>query len=275
MQEKLSIPRLHPVYLPFKTQHKILVFVQQLLEECCFDFGNAWVPDLMRLRKWHEAESIELTQWTQRFVKYAKSLPPSAIKPIAGKNIAQVLFATNTLRHSAVHRHPTSAAGIVNMLSAAITFAEALDDSKRAQRIAEIKIKLETSIEEIIQHQNLLERKLIDQLEEIARRRAELNRLERSSIDEMLAVDKTQRTEVGNIFESVLVDFQPSSKSCACECEPSFDRPKADFEAREDITSGGTGRISITPYFHSGFPSVSLSPSNSTYRSPNKSHRSH
>ena len=63
----LSIPRLHPVYLPFKTQHNILVPVQSLFEECCLEFGNTWVPDLMEARKWHEAESIELTQWTKRF----------------------------------------------------------------------------------------------------------------------------------------------------------------------------------------------------------------
>ena len=159
----------------------------------------------MEARKWNEAESIELTEWTKRFLKYAKSLPPSAIKSVPGKSIAEVLFGTSTLRHSAVHRLPTSAAGILNMLSAAITFAEALKDSKRAEKVAEIKTQLEASIEEIVQHQNLLERKLTDQFEDIARRRAELDELERSSIEEMLATDKKQRTEVGSAFESFLV----------------------------------------------------------------------
>lgn len=84
----------------------------------------------MEAQKWHEAESIELTQWIKKVAKYTKFLPPSAIKPIAGKSIAQVLFGTSTLRHSAVHRLPTSAA---------ITFAEALNDSKRAEKVAEIK----------------------------------------------------------------------------------------------------------------------------------------
>lgn len=248
--QALSIPKLHPVYLPFKTKHNILVLVQSLLEECCFEFGNTWVPDLMEARKWHEVESIELTQWTQRFLKYTKSLPSSTIKPIAGKSIAQVLFGTSTLRHSAVHRHPTSAAGIVNMLSAAITFAEALNDSKRADKIAEIKVQLEASIEEIIQHQNLLERKLTDQLEEIARRRAELDELERSSIEEMLTVDKKQRAEVGAALESVLVGYHQVSNPCACNCAPSLDGPKADFEAGENVKSSGIGKFSYALCFH-------------------------
>lgn len=233
----LSIPRLHPVYLPFKTQHRILVPVQSLLEECCLDFGNTWVPDLMEARKWEEAESIELTEWTKRFLRYAKFLPPSAIKPVPGKSIAEVLFGTSTLRHSAVHRLPTSAAGILNMLSAAITFAEALNDSQRAEKVAGLKTQLQASIEEIVQHQNLLQRKLTDQFEDIARRRAELDELERSSIEEMLAADKKQRTEVGSAFESFLVGSQQVSNPCSCSHTSSLDGAKADSKAEENNES--------------------------------------
>lgn len=198
------VPILHPVYLPFKTQHKILVPVQSLLEECCFDFGNAWVPDLMKAREWYDAESIELTQWTQRVSKRTKSLPPSAIKSIAGKSNAAVLLGTSKLRHSAVHRLRTSASGILQLLNGAIIFAEALNDLKRAEKIADIKQQLEASVEEIVQHQNLLERKLTDQLEDIARRKAELAELEKSSIEEMLTTDEQQRTKVGLALERMI-----------------------------------------------------------------------
>ena len=245
----LSIPKLHPVYLPFKTQHRILVPIQSLLEECCLEFGNTWVPDLMEARKWNEAESIELTEWTKRFLKYAKSLPPSAIKPIPGKSLAEVLFGTSTLRHSAVHRLPTSAAGILNMLSAAITFAEALKDSKRAEKVAEIRMQLEASIEEIVQHQNLLERKLTGQFEDIARRRAELDELERSSIEEMLATDKKQRTEVGSAFESILVSSKLVSNPCACSHTPSSDGTKADSKVEENIESSWIGMFLYPNFF--------------------------
>ena len=246
-----TIPRLHPVYLPFKTQHKILVLVQSLLEECCLDFGNAWVPDLMEAQKWHEAESIELTQWIKKVVKYIKSLPPSAIKPIAGKSISQIFFGTSTLRHSAVHRLPTSAAGILNMLSAAITFAEALNDFKRAEKVTDIKAQLEASIEEIVQHQNLLQGKLTAQLEDIARRRSELDELEKSSIEEMLATDKKQRTEVGSTFEGFLLGSQQVSSPRACSCTPSFDGPKMESEAGENIDSCGIGMFPCTLWsFH-------------------------
>ena len=204
----------------------------------------------MEARKWEVAESIELTEWTKRFLKYAKSLPPTAIKQVPGKSIAEVLFGTNTLRHSAVHRHPTSAAGIMNMLSAAITFAEALNDSKRAEKVAGIKTQLQANVEEIVQHQNLLERKLTDQFEDIARRRAELGELERSSIEEMLATDKKQRTEIGSAFENFLVGSQQVSNPCACSHTPSLDGAKADSEAKENNESSWIGVFLSALFFH-------------------------
>lgn len=204
----------------------------------------------MEARKWNEAESIELTEWTKRFLKYAKTLPPSAIKPVPNKSITEVLFGTSILRHSAVHRLPTSAAGILNMLSAAITFAEALNDSKRAEMVAEIKTQLEASIEEIVQHQNLLERKLTDQFEDIARRRAELDELERSSIEDMLATDKKQRIEIGSAIESFLVGSQQVSNPCACSCTPSLDGAKADSKVEENIESSWIGMFQCAFFFH-------------------------
>ncbi|KAL8676336.1 MAG: hypothetical protein Q9186_007142 [Xanthomendoza sp. 1 TL-2023] len=231
----ISIPRLHPVYLPFKIQHRILVLVQSLLEECCLEFGNTWVPDLMKARQWNEAESIELTEWTMRFSKYVTTLPPSAIKGVPGQSILEVLHGTSSLRHSAVHRLPTSAAGILNMLHAAVNFAEALNSSKRAERILHIKTQLEASVEQIVQHQNMLESKLTEQLESIARRRAELDELERSSIEEMLATDKEQRTEVGSTIENFLVSSQQVSDSCACSHQPGYEGAMAALEAEKKI----------------------------------------
>ena len=148
---------------------------------------------------------------------------------------AKLQSSASTLRHSAVHRLPTSAAGILNMLSAAITFVEALNDPKRAEKVTEIKTHLEASIEEIVQHQNLLERKLTDQCKDIALRRAELDELERSSIEDMLVTDKKQRAEVGFAFESFLVRSQQIFNSCACSHASNFDAAKADSEAEESM----------------------------------------
>ena len=171
------------------------------------------------------------------------------MKSIAGKTTAEILFGTSIIRHSAVHRLQTSAAGTLNMLGAAMTFAEALNDPKRAEKVTEIKRQLEASVEEIVQNQNLLEHKLMDQLEDIARRRAELDELERSYIEEMLATDKEQRTEVGSAFESFLVGSEQIFNPCACGYTRSFGTPKADSEAGDKIETNGIRMFHEPLYF--------------------------
>lgn len=123
------------------------------------------------------------------------------------------------------------------MLKAAITFTEALNDSKRTERITEIKTQLEASIEEIVQHQNLLERKLTDQLQDIARRRAELEELERSCVQEMLEADKQQRTEVGAALEGFLVG---STQVSNFDDDSNVDvgEAKTDAKAEEETDDG-------------------------------------
>ena len=43
-------PTLHPLTLPYKTQHHLLTTLQAVLEECCFDFGRLWLPEVLKAR---------------------------------------------------------------------------------------------------------------------------------------------------------------------------------------------------------------------------------
>ena len=144
------------------------------------------------------------------------------------------------------------------MLHAATNFAEALNDPKRAERMAELKQQLDASIEEIVQHQHLLKRKLCDQLEDLARRRSELDELERSCIREMLAADVEQRAEVGSAFESFLSGSHQASNSCTCKRTPSFTAAKSDLETEEDSEDDEKGMLQFSFFVHSKarFPSV-------------------
>ena len=110
---------------------------------------------------------------------------------------------------------------MLEMFDDAVTFAKALNDFKRAGKITEIQTQLQASIEEIVQHQNLLECKLTDRLADIARRRAELDELEKTSIQEMLATDKQQRTEVGSAIETFVAGSWNFSNPYTCSTQTS------------------------------------------------------
>ena len=203
--------RLHPIYIPFRIQHRILTLAQSTLEACCWDFGQTWVPHLMRANKWDEPESIELTEWIKQFPKYAKGLPTSATRPIAGKSLNQVLSDTTTLRHRAVHRKPTSVRAIMEMLQAAYEFALALTDTPRAVLIRTIADQLSASIEILSRGQGLLQRTAFDEFEVTAKGRTELDKLEQLWTINLRGSENIQRTEAAPAIKDVVTDAQHDS----------------------------------------------------------------
>ena len=202
---------------------------------------------MMEAYNWHEVESVELTEWTKQFLEYTKPLPPAALTPIPTKSMAEVLFETNSIRHSAVHRLPTSAVGIINMLSAAITFTSVLNDSVRTARLIHLKGQLEASVEEIIQNQRLLERKLTDQLQAINRRRAELDERERSTIDEMLSADREQRAEIGSALNRTMLRSEQVSNVLCCKHAPRYDEADMGSGTEEGSQNSKTGIYPHSP----------------------------
>ena len=196
--------RLYSIYIPFRTQHRILTFVQSTLEACCRDFGQTWVPHLMKANNWDEPESIELTEWIKYISKRTKGLPPSATRPIASKSLNQVLFNTTTLRHRAVHRNPTSVGGIMDMLHAAYDFALALKDTPRAALIKTIEEQLAASIDVLSQGQGLLQHTAFDELEVTAKGRTELDKLEQLCTINLGGYENVQRTETASAIKDAI-----------------------------------------------------------------------
>ena len=100
----------------------------------------------MKAHNWHEVESIELTQWVKAFCTYTGDIPTSATRSVAGKDLKEVLYDTSSLRHAAVHRLPTTAADLVNMLRAAHSFTTALNNPLRTSEIERTRIKVSLAI---------------------------------------------------------------------------------------------------------------------------------
>ncbi|KAI4169187.1 MAG: hypothetical protein LQ348_007330 [Seirophora lacunosa] len=249
-----------PIHLLFKTQHHLLVKVQTLLEECCFNFGKIWVPIEMEILGWHEAEAVELTQWTERFLgSIQPSPPPSAMKPITGTSMPEVVRQTSRLRHAAVHRLPASPAKLVEMLGAAVSLAEALDGSEQAQKLARIKEQAENCMQEITQHQSLLERKLADQLEDLSRRRAELDELERLYKAEVAASSRKKRTEVGSTLEAVFNGCHLVCPISGCIHERCMDRQEKEVEMEGNQKPDSTADLRTTSVSTVSHPSYNPS----------------
>lgn len=112
---------------------------------------------------------------------------------------------------------------------------KALNDLKRMKKITKIKTYLKTNIKEIVQHQNLFERNLINQCKNIARRKIKFDELKKSFIENMLITNKKQRVEMNFVFKIFFIRFQQVFNFCACNQASNFDKAKMIFEAKKNI----------------------------------------
>jgi len=205
---------LYPLYVPYKVQHVVLTRTQSLLEECCYDFTAQWLPELLEQRRWDCPEAIELNKWTYIVVKRLDKLPYHRSQAFANDNaisLTNTIISINKLRHSAVHRLPTTAKGILEMIRSATGFARTLRDSTREQQLNELHTELESKIRALELNKNFLETKVEEEMEQIAKQRRELDEREKEAVVTMLREDKDQGSLIGALLsQSVKQIFDKS-----------------------------------------------------------------
>ncbi|KAL1962115.1 hypothetical protein VTN77DRAFT_582 [Rasamsonia byssochlamydoides] len=207
-----NMPSLYPSYFPYRAQHAILSTAQHVLEECCFEFTKKWMPSILEEHAWDCPQAVELTKWTKVFAKRAKQFPENAFK-LSGPSLNEVLHATNKLRHTAVHRVPTTSRGVETLITSAMKLAEALQDPLRTAQLRELRFEVESKIKAMELNKNVLEDALSQELGVIHRQREELNRREKDSIARVLQEDRENQSLIGVLLEeSVKRIFEEGTK---------------------------------------------------------------
>lgn len=175
---------------------------QQILEECCFDFARAWIPDVVQAQGWDCAAAVELNKWAKIMKK--RTVPTQALNLPASSSVYTLLSKTHKLRHTAVHRLATPARGISELLGPAVRLAEALRDETRADQLRRMKAEVDDKIEAMELTKNVLKNEAITQLSEIQRRREELDKQEAEAVEKMLREDGDNKSLVGRLIEEAV-----------------------------------------------------------------------
>jgi hypothetical protein len=202
-----NTPTLYPLSLPYKTQHRLLTIIQSILEECCFNFGRLWLPEVLKTRSCECVESIELTRWTRILVRYCKHLPLLVTAEIPDVSFRDVLFKTHQIRHTAVHRRVVSVGEIEKMIGAA-SLTTVLKDALRTRKIRLIQKEVRVRLEELKCAQNELETSMSEELTKIANRRAFLDKVEKKEIQSMLNEGSQIRLRLGSALDEFLIQHQ-------------------------------------------------------------------
>ena len=100
----VSVPYLHPVYLPLDAQHLLLVKVQAVLEEACYTFGHEKMADILQKKGWDCPESVELNEWT-RVLRSQKTVFNADLINELPRAFDDMLDSLTELRHTVVHRN--------------------------------------------------------------------------------------------------------------------------------------------------------------------------
>ncbi|MCJ1391417.1 hypothetical protein MMC18_004281 [Xylographa bjoerkii] len=166
-------------------------------------------------------------------------MPSAAIEQGHGKSLKEVFFATSNIRHFAVHRLHTSTTSIKNLVNAAVLFTETLKDAERPAVLKKIQEQLADSIDEVMRHQNLLERKLSDELNALAKKRAELDELERLAVEEMVTNDRKNRKSAGQSMDGFLSELWHDLGYCAGDqsgpCQGDVSRSENGIDSSEPV----------------------------------------
>ncbi|KAK3619915.1 hypothetical protein LTR22_025801 [Elasticomyces elasticus] len=171
---------------------KTVVEIEDAHEECFFEFGQHWLSSFLDEKGWDCSEAVELTKWTRVLIKRSEKLPAQAFK-FTEKSLSTILLATRDIRHTVVHRLPTPARSIINLVNAAVACPEALQDHKRAAQLEELCAETRAKAEAMELNKNAVEGRLNQELAEIPKRRDELARLEKSVVDNVNEDDASQK----------------------------------------------------------------------------------
>lgn len=215
-----AMPSLWPCYVPYQTQHLLLNTVQGILEASCFDFAQRWLPEVLAKRNADCPAAIELTKWARILGKHASKLPAGAVLVKAGGvPLKKLVLTTHQLRHTAVHRLPTTARAMSQMLQVALDLVEALQDRARAAQLDSLKCELDGKIKAMELNKNVLENGTVEKLEEIRRQREELDRREAELLVDMVEEDRRNKALVGTLLEQSVDSICAVSTSDTSEAE--------------------------------------------------------
>ncbi|KAI1306596.1 hypothetical protein F5Y03DRAFT_353907 [Xylaria venustula] len=241
-----TVPSLFPVYLPIRTQHRILTKVQSILEDACFDFGQRRIPDVLKRNQWDCSEAAELNLWSKELMKRQNELFHKAVD--TGKPLDKLLSSIADLRHTAVHRICISARGLEQFLLNAESFVVILGDTTRLKLLTEIRRNIQQTIEELERNKHLLTSKLQETLKRIAAQRAELDRMEEIALADMMREDGEYQEFAGRSLEVASVSSEARAPiSTAKDGESSSTIDEADVVEQDAmpeakvITYGFTG----------------------------------
>ncbi|RYN62675.1 hypothetical protein AA0119_g13109 [Alternaria tenuissima] len=202
-QVSSTIPSLYPVYLPFSTQHKILVSVQHMLESACYTFGQKKLEFVLEREGLECAEAVELHRWANIFQTQRVDFPKDNLEAL-GRPLPELLRSMTELRHAAVHRTRLSANSAMQIISDAESFVKLIENDTCIIGISRLRRETETAVKALKAKKGSLELKFTGVEKRLEAQRADLERQKLDAIEDALEEDRAYILSAGANLERAL-----------------------------------------------------------------------
>ncbi|EMT67367.1 hypothetical protein NOF04DRAFT_9942 [Fusarium oxysporum II5] len=163
-----------PIYLPFSSQHKLMVYLQQRLESMCFVFAQRVMPHALDRRGWDCAEMVQLQHWMRDsvFQEYVEG------KILDVEQSAQMLDSMIEIWRCAVNRKRIDTTLLETLLRSALELARILEESSSVDEIGQLRDNVIQATQRLAEETQILQARYETKLQGITAARAKLDILE-------------------------------------------------------------------------------------------------
>ncbi|KAH8817458.1 hypothetical protein F5884DRAFT_853873 [Xylogone sp. PMI_703] len=200
------VASLFPVYFPLRTQNYILMKVQTILENACFDFAQRVMPDILKKQNWDCPESSELNIWAAEFLGRKKEFASKLDN--TGRPLEKLFYSISEIRHTAVHRTRVSARQVEQFILDAESLATLLGDDLRLRTFIKLRQDVQAAIEELEYNKHHLGSRLAETLNKLDMQRAGLDRMEEEAIADVKKEDNEHLVLTGINLEHAVVSLE-------------------------------------------------------------------
>lgn len=240
---EIHVPSLFPLEFNFITAYKILVKTQEVLELACFRFAEKAMPEVLKRRKWHCPESAELNLWATEFLKrlvWFEKRPSGAFSP--SRPLKELFLSIAQIRHHAVHRIPVTAKELEEFMVNGETIVQLFEDHTATALMSRARSEVHRAAAEMENKKNMLEARLTKVLEDVADKRAKLNRIEEEAIADTKRQDKENQLfadahlreniwlDDGTIGEGLYTTQSPAANGVDNDTSTALDSDMASYE---------------------------------------------
>ncbi|POR32466.1 Uncharacterized protein TPAR_07338 [Tolypocladium paradoxum] len=202
-----KVPSLFPTYLPRKAQHLLLVHLQKVLEQACFDFGKQNFPEILTENKWDCAESVELNRWTELLASRPEFSGPEN-RQLFSRPPIELFTSVAGIRHAAVGRHNLTAVDLQERLANAVDLLSLLKDTPRVTELRKLQRDMQMTVKKLQRCKRILANIMEETVREAASKREEADRMEQQATDVMKKRDGEYREKAGLDLEQAIMSAQ-------------------------------------------------------------------